>query len=235
MKKLFLSICLLIFLVSGCTSNKIPGAPTQEVTSVPAFLKATITPIAPSSVLSETSATPAPVTNTHLPVSQLKSQCLDVKPGLAGNVTTSGIVILNGWSDADYASTYTLDMTTNKLSQMTRGLERYWDRVVSPDKTMLAYRRILLNTGNKIMQNDLVIANTNGEILKTIPVEKKWSKILGWSDNQHLFIKLAASNPAEDAGKKPLPTLILNPFNNETKILLIVRDCARKMRPLRGS
>jgi len=110
-------------------------------------------------------------------------------------------------------------MTTNKLSQRTKGPEYYNDRLVSPDKTMLAYRKVLLNTGNKIIQNDLVIANANGQILKTIPVEKKWGGILGWADNQHLFIQSAASNRAEDSGKKPLPMLILNPFNNETTIL----------------
>ena len=220
MKKLFLPICLLIVLVNGCSSGKTFVTPVQKVTSLPNFPEATSIPLSSLPPVSEIPVSSTPVMNIPLPKSQLRSQCLDVKLGLAGNVTSTGIVILNGQYDPNNSGTFLLDMTTVKLFQMTKQGERQINHVVSPDKTLLAYKRILFDTDGKVIQKDFIIANANGQILKTIPVEKNWSDILGWLDNQHLFIRLAASNLAENAGEKPIPVLIINPFNDERKILL---------------
>ncbi len=219
MKKLFLLTCLILFLVNGCASGQTFETPTQKITAVSSFTETVDVPL-PSSPDGEIHVTSTPVMNTPLLESQLKSQCLDIKPSLTGNVTSSGIVLLNNLYDPNNSGTFTLDMTTNKFSNTTKQGERQINQVVSPDKTLLAYKRILFDADNRIIQDDIIIANANGQIVKTTPVEKEWNDILGWSDNQHLFIGFAKAGPAEKAGKKSNPILIFDPLRNDERQIL---------------
>lgn len=145
---------------------------------------------------------------------RLKSQCLEVVPRLPSEVAPSGVVILDSRVVVNgryKPEAYLLDMATGK----TITIEHGGSFIISPDRTLMAYDSVILDKQDRIIKNDLVIADASGQQLKVIPWEKEWSAMLGWSDNQHLIL----SQPDEVAVWKPNTLLVLNPFSGERQLL----------------
>ncbi len=117
----------------------------------------------------------------------------------------------NRFSDFD---TYFIDMSSGKWRQVTKPGERLYDFSVSPDQKWVAYYSSLLDENNHSLERDLVIADGNNQIHRTIQWEDSWGPI-NWLNSQHLMIQTRV--PGED-GREP-SFLKLDPFTGEQESL----------------
>ena len=210
MKKPILLVCIVLsILIVGCdTDNRSTPTSLVKLTPPPQSTERPVKTTIPTSTLT---GAPTALTNEHL-----QTQCLDVAPVPSHDNGSSGIVILQ---NSSASAALLMNMTTREFSPIMAYDEKRANYKVSPDKKLLAYQQITSNTEGVTIRNELVIATSNGQALKMLPLEAEWARLVDWLDNQHLIISLASSDPEENAGTKPATLLILNPFTDEQKFL----------------
>ena len=103
---------------------------------------------------------------------------------------------------------YLLDMATQQLTQMSLPNEKPDDFYVSPNRTLLAIHNIIFDDNGDIINKELVIADANGQRLKSIPWEENWRSLEGWKDDQHVLLDV-------DFDRNNYSLLEVDPFNNE--------------------
>ena len=108
--------------------------------------------------------------------------------------------------------TYLLNLATGTTLTITNG--GFFS--VSIDRKVLAYRGIAMNEQGLVTKDELILANAEGQPLKTIPWDKSWQEILGWTNNQELIFH--QSTPGETASKSE-SWLVLNPVNGQRHYL----------------
>jgi hypothetical protein len=140
-----------------------------------------------------------------------------VLPTFPPQANSQGIVILNSHTSPDI---FLLNMVTGGKTQLVKQNEGLGNFAFSPNKQRQAYHRGLFDqTSGKRVENQLIIATADGQLLKAIPWEKGWNLLPGWLDDQRLIMNIAGNDPDEDTGKKPATLMMLNPFTGERRIL----------------
>jgi Tol biopolymer transport system component len=198
---------MLSLLLSGC-------GPVQETT-------AQHSETASIAVQDTPSLTPLPIDTagpTPTVTSLLISRCLEADSMQVSNTLSSGVVVFErGVNENGSFSTETFmfDMATNTITQITSQDENHTRHIVSPNSQLVAYISTDLNS----KKSNLVISDSNGQRLVTIPREKEWVDMPAWLDNEHLLINISGLNQDENTSKKPATFLVLNPFSGERRIL----------------
>jgi len=166
-------------------------------------------------------ATPTPTATLDL-ISQLQTQCLAGRAGLPENASPNGRIVLdskvtlgNGRSNRD---SFLLDVGTCVATRINLANEGGKDFSVSPDRTLLAYQRTLLDAHDNMVGEELVIADKSGEELISLPWEDEWLQIVDWLDNQRVVINLFKRQ--ENLAQMYCTLLVLNPFTGEHQILI---------------
>jgi WD40-like Beta Propeller Repeat len=177
-KSVLLTCCLLLLLLAGCAAEQIqapaatstlaPPSPTSSKTSFWRIVTSTITP----------DVTPTPTYEMH-------QQCMEISPEMPENAETSGVVVFRRKPDI-----FLLDMTTQQISQLSSLEETVSPWGVSPDRSLMAIKFFSDGENNSTVYK-LVITDASGQRLKTIPWKNDWGySLLGWVDNQHLFLNV---------------------------------------------
>ncbi len=197
------------------TRSITPTAPGTSIKTVSVTLPGTKTPTL--------TGTKTPTSISTFPtVTRLKLHCLDVLPTLSSEVLSGGIVMLGhetgGTADQKQRIYYTtfIDMATGQQTQIVTQDENQDQHIVSPDRNYIAFDNLIFNPE----KDELVIASYDGQRLITIPHEKKWGSILGWTNDQRLL--LSYDEPVIDANGKQKTLnsyLVLDPFRDNSMIL----------------
>lgn len=205
--------------LAGCQQTG-PTSPTatlgEKITPTSRVTQA-ITPIpTPEELITATVRPPQPITPTppQTPDLYLTAKCLEVAPQSSKELTSSGIVVVKN-SAADSYDTYLLEMSTGQFTLFSSSGENQIDHSVSPNRKLVSYERVSLDTERRVIGKELVVASVDGKVLKTVPWEKRWMTLLGWLDNDRLMI----SYDEPVAGKMPVSFLALNPFTGESQVL----------------
>lgn len=224
MKKRAIVILITVVLMAGCQ----PVATTEtEIRPT----NTTISSTQPSSMLTATGVstetdTPSPVaTETVIPTSthiypadtQLASQCLTVAEELSDSMASAGVIVLanrelaeNGRSkpgiqliDMSAGSAVSLDALTGTL-------------IVSPDKRQMAYLSSTVDEADNVVAQELVVADSTGEVQENIPWEENWNNFLGWTADNRLLIEY---READWDLSIPSWHLVLDPVIGEEQLL----------------
>ena len=129
--------------------------------------------------------------------------CITVKPELPIQYKFTGKLAFetlppqkeNVYTFLDLSSRETTEVPGRKLAFFS----------VSPNRTMYAYK--------DWDENQLIVYESDGRIVKTLPWKKDWGSIDGWIDNQHLIIVMAVID-VPGFVKYPRAITILDPFEN---------------------
>ncbi len=158
-----------------------------------------------------------------LPQGDLAAQCLEFLPELPPEAGIEGVLVLDSRLDLNgrfARDTFLLDLATGDSRQIaSMPAENQGSHVVSPDRTLLAYYRVLVDASDKITGEELVVSDATGQRLESIPWEDGWLGPLGWLDNHRLVISLAGLDPDEGNGQKPSTLLLLDPFTGQRQVL----------------
>jgi hypothetical protein len=118
-------------------------------------------------------------------------------------------------------------METGGITQISAPNEGQSQHIVSPDKKLMAYTNNIFDPSCKkigpdceILNQELVVSAGDGQPQKVLTWDEEWGMMPTWMDNQHLAIKLSPQDAFENSSRRPLRTLILNPFTGERQILL---------------
>lgn len=198
------------------------ASPTSTETAARSQTFTQTPPIPPQATATRT-PTPTATARPAVPSDvRLSFQCLEVASTLPSNVSSSGILVLDSRVDVNGRSsfdTFLLDMASGKTTLTTGAGENQSSHQVSPDGKLLAYRSVLFDNAEKIVQEELVIAAADGQRLKVIPWEEGGGSFRGWLADQRLVINLAGLDPEEAAGEKAATLMVLNPFTGERQVL----------------
>jgi hypothetical protein len=135
-------------------------------------------------------------------------QCLDILSGFPEE-SSNGIVVFDNGS--------LLDISTSQISSMSEST--LFNVVMSLDKTLIAFKRIMLNDQHRITSKELVVATADGRWLKTIPWEEDWLDLLQWTSDQRLLISYDEPFTSSDGQQISISYLALDPFTGEQQIL----------------
>lgn len=178
---------------------------------------------ATATLIRPTQEQPTPITSatstpTIPPEARLKIHCLNVASTFPPQATSEGAVILSSYTRPE---TILLDMATGAKTELTQKDERWLIIGVSPDRTRMAYARLVLDESSGAMiREELVVATAGGQVQKTIPWGKGWGYWNpGWMDNERLIFRLALNDPDESTARKPVTFLMLNPFTGQRRVL----------------
>ncbi len=191
--------------------QKTPTVTFTESSSAPTV---TMTPTTDVFVTPVSTATSTP---TIPPEVSLISNCLEVQLPSIEEVPSNGIVIYELWSGSD---TYFLDMATGYVTQANGNEEGFTSLAVSPDSARLAYERLRFENG-VVIENDLVVTTSKGDLLKEILWEDDWYFWpLTWLNQEQLSINLISQENNQASSEYP-KILILNPFTGEREIVAL--------------
>jgi len=231
-------LSLLILSLSGCWGGEIPTVteivpPTtsaeQSLTLVP-ISQATSTPLTPTSTITttptETGTPTATPTETPIPTyppeTRVQLQCLKVSPMLPDNADSPGVVILDGRrvSGGRYIpETFLHDMATRESLQIAGQDESLNSFMISPDKHLVAFNRVIIDANDRITQDELVLADANGQVQIVIPWEEKWLDLLGWTNDQRLLLAYDEPITTTDGYPAQVSYLVLDPFSGEQQMI----------------
>jgi hypothetical protein len=137
-----------------------------------------------------------------------------VAPQPSEELTSSGVVVVKNSAAGSY-DTSLLDMSSGQITPFSSARENQINHSVSPNRRLVSYQSVFLDTEGKVIGEELAIASADGKLLKTIPWEQRWMTLLGWLDNDRLMISY--DEPVE--GKMPVSFLVLNPSTGERQVL----------------
>ncbi len=157
------------------------------------------------------------------PQGNLASQCLEVLPELPPGAGIEGVLVLDSRLDVNRRvtrDTYLIDLATGDSRQIaSKPDENQSFHVVSPDRTLLAYRSAIVDASDNISNEELVISDATGQRLESIPWEEGWVGIPGWLDNHRLVIRHTGLDSDENQVLKPATLLLLDPFTGQRQVL----------------
>jgi hypothetical protein len=188
---------------------------TKKIVSINLGLCILLTCCAQASPKTET-VVPSTVSTANFEL-KTKIDCLKIVDNVK-ELESSDILILdsrrmgenNRFSDFD---TYFIDMSLGDWEQVVKPGENLDSFSASPDYKWIAYRYSFLDENNNLEHN-LVIADGNNQIHRTIPWEASWGPI-NWLNSQHLIIQI--NEPGKES--EELSFLKLDPFTGEREDL----------------
>lgn len=214
-------------LMAGCQGAETSPSATAPVTltlthqttptRIPPSATTRRTPTEPNTPRVAGTSTPT-ASATIPPAARLTFQCLEVASTLPSKITTNGTVVLESRvvvNGRNKSESYLLNITTGRIITIEHGGEF----IISLDRTLMAYRHVALDDQDRIVKNDLIIADVSGQTLKVIPWEKEWSVMLGWLDGQRLIIR---TSELYSESQISFGLLVWNPFSGERQVVLSV-------------
>jgi hypothetical protein len=227
MKNEILFVCFVtILLIVGCQEKGAPvivtPLPTQTVTLAQPLFSPSASTAQTETVVPVATETVTPSNTPDIPAVDglMQIHCIEVSPIQPDIMASNGIVVLESRviEEGRYKpDVYLLDMATGNIAIS----EPEGGYAVSPDKKLMAYISSIIDEQDRIVSQDLVIADANGQRQKTINWQDEWGTILFWHDEEHLVLYLS-----EIEGRKvnvllePAPILVLNIVTGEQQILL---------------
>ena len=190
---------LLVVLLTACISENATqplqiDTPTQVLPSSPPVLTSTMTPSAvvsntpsPTASLLPSSTTTPTVVNSPAVSSdaRLDFKCIEIQSEDPGNMNSKGIIVFS--SQANWHPS--LSAPENSVMFIDNESDKYSHFTVSPNRTMIAYRKMILDNKKNIVEDKLVVANANSQILTSIPFQSDhWGNFF-WLNNQSLSIR----------------------------------------------
>lgn len=181
-----LTSCTLAPTVTDATVETPPVASTPEPPVVTLTPTSTATKTAPAN--SPPSTLPATVTPTFTPTAppevQIKVQCPDLLPALPVEANAIGFLVLTdgaAYGGSGFAGTYFLNLETgNRITLPEKEVSNHqYGFVVSPNQKWLAYEE----------DERYVISTVDGQPRWDIPREYTWLWLIGWQDNEHIWIE----------------------------------------------
>ncbi|RMF44293.1 MAG: hypothetical protein D6755_09330 [Anaerolineae bacterium] len=164
-------------------------------------------------------ATPLP---TYPPETQVKIQCLKVSPEFPDIADSIGTVIFDGRqiSNGRYIpETFLREMVTGHSLKITGENESFNNFVVSLNKNMVAFNRVMINANDRITQNEIALADAAGQIQMTTPWEADWLALLQWTDDQRLLLAYDQPITTTDGYPAQASYLVLNPATDDRQII----------------
>jgi hypothetical protein len=86
--------------------------------------------------------------------------------------------------------------------------DHFWGSFVSPDRKLLAYKTVLFEAG-ELVDNRLVLVDSDGQTIAAMDWEDNWFRIEGWLDMEHLI--LGSTDYAWPG------VYVVNPFTGESQ------------------
>ena len=199
-----LSVCLSlcgVLVLAACAAPRPVVTPTPPATAnMTSSVTASATLMAISTPLPSVTPTPDPV----------RLACIEIQPALSeGHIYEGNLVLINAnYSSEDWISLYNLQSGEDTILPQKYSS----DPVVSPSRIQFAIQNY--------EENSIDVFSTRGEIIKSIPMQENWGWLADWVNNQQIAIVMAepSDNPRFD--KLPASVLILNPFTEQTQVLL---------------
>lgn len=225
---ILISLCCTI-LLSSCQVNSITPTHSPAVQASPSIIsldptQPSITEYVPTMTAAVTPDALKPTLTATFPVdTRLTLQCLEVADNLPPGYSSSGTVIFQtfGGRPGPHIDLFLHDMVDNSVTNVTINDFNHAGSVVSPDKTQIAYIRVPADEdGNPTRDSELVIATMDDTRLSTMPWERDWITIEGWTSDRRLVIHAIefGSSVNEDSSSGSY-YLVVDPFTGSQEDL----------------
>lgn len=235
MKQTLLTNLILLALLIGCSGRQVLDTKVspEAITTSTSPSTAESKPTSPETTVDTPTVSPthAEENGDTLNVSitnafsgaQLTANCLDITNLPSSNDFAEGSVILENLASTNghpNLETWLQNLRTGEKALLTKQNENFEYLTSSPSNETFAYERIKFEESSRIIiDEDLVIANSNGEPQIVVQSEEGWCGIADWLDNDQLIINVACLGGKESRGEMPATLLALNPFTGDKHIL----------------
>jgi WD40 repeat protein len=228
-------MCLFMFILVGCVANPpVTVQPPQVSTITPAPSETQIpvthvpTHLDPFTPVPSKTPTPAPISVIiPTPEEGIQVRCADASSIPQGKWGDGQVVLGNRkmLKDNQYElGSFLLEMTTRQIKNLDEPPNYYYFvDSISPDRSKLIVGKQRFDDTDHtiILDHVITILSNDGIVLKQITPSISWqlwaSKPI-WLDNEHVIMDIAM-DPDENARRKLITSMVLDPFTGREQIL----------------
>ena len=207
-KKVFWGMVLLLYLYGCTTGTPIPTKPTETETPSPiptgtVELSTRTPPTTPEPTVTPT----LPGVPGNIQAENVTVRCMEPAPELGKDAVVSGFLMLRPFG---MPKPYLLNPKTMAIQELAGDEDGFVEIAVSPQREKFVAMHVMKELNSERYEfNSLVVMQSDGKVLKTIPIRDSWDGA-EWLNEEQLIFRLTRYYPGTEDMIEPPAHLMLD-------------------------